>query len=295
MLGSWKGTIRVSLFVTLASFLFFAGQLASAPTKPSTIAVGDRLQLHIAFYDDKGYMLASSDEADLKELEATKANFSRPFAIPSSFNTINYLVKSPDRIERFDNSSSFLLSKELVGKQVGFSTILPMIGQLEGYTDQVIMERIRGPFNITATMPVADFDRLASENASGPVVLDDLLPALIVNRNDTHVTLELLVENGDVLNVRQAGFLAHARRDLGKASFSLFLDAAVGHEFSVEWRCKIGSYVLPAGSYRVDEVDKDTITLAKSPQKLPQMVGASPLLSVRVIGVEKATGLGGEI
>lgn len=253
--------------------------------KPSTaVAEGDSVAVHIRVYDAAARLLFSTAKADKSALEDVAAAFDGPFVVPP------LETDSPSRADalrhaepiRLDNTSSYWLGDQLIGKKPGDRIGAPVVGGFQGYDQTVRLQRLRGPFPISITANASTIDALAQPGEDGRLRLDDLLPIVITARESGRATIALDVADGDRLAIRQADFVATVVREPGADVFSLVLDAEEGDTFTLLKPCKFARYVLPVGSYRVEAVTAEEIVLSQSPTRWPQVIGRPVIMVLEI-------------
>lgn len=247
-------------------------------------AEGDTLLVHVQIYDLQGRLLYSSRVADMPALEEVNRSFDGPFMIPQleedrpmRLNVSHNLRPTP-----LDNTSAIILGDQLVGKPLGHRVALPVLGTFAGQTEQVVLERMRGPFNLTMRATNALLENTTVGEADGHIVFDDLLRARIVERADTWTMFRFDVERGDILSAAQTGFTAEVVDAGSPDQFRLYLHTEPGEEFTLAGGCEFASAVLLPGSYRVTAVDEKTITLDRAPTRWPQLIGRSVVMVVEI-------------
>lgn len=242
--------------------------------RPDVVSEGDKVAVHLRAYDAQARLLFSTSAADKPALETVAEGFGGPFVVPplekdTPSEADATRLSAPVKL---DNTSSFVLGEQLIGKRLGDRFAVPVLGSFEGYTQTVRLERHRGPFPATLTASEGAIDALVQPAADGTLRLDDLLPVRILSREGGNATIALDVADGDELTVRQAGFTATTLREDGSDEFRLRLGAEAGDTFTLSKPCKFARYVLPVGSYRIDAVTDDEIVLARAVTRWPQLI-----------------------
>lgn len=265
--------------------------LAAASQPPASerllTQVGDDVLMHVSFYDNHGRLLLSTRAADRPAMEQVKATFPGLYALP--FNPDDapqrHTLDEGRRPLPLDAQAVVPLGQGLLGKPVGYVTAVPVVGEMQGYNQTTVLERTRGPFNLTLPLSTATLDKLTGGNDS--FALDDLFEARVLERGEHVSRIRLDVHDGQVLPIRNAGFTATVRMDEPGERFFLRLDAEEGHEFALNENCQFARYVLPLGAYRVTAVDEEAITLSSSPTKWPQMIGQDLVMVFEILEIER--------
>lgn len=260
----------------------------AATTSPVVVTDGDRVTVHLRIYDAGARLLFSTAAADTPALERVAASFGSPFVVPpiTEDAPTNVVAKRTADPVRLDNTSSLILGNGLLGRGVGERMVAPVLGSFEGYTETVRLERLRGPFPIHLAANASTIEALGNETADGRVLLDDVLPVRVLGTDGGAASIEILLADGDRLPVRQTEFTATVLRDAGAPEFRLHLDAEPGATFSLLKPCEFARYVLPVGSYRVEEVTADEIVLARSPTRWPQLAGRPVVTVLEILAIQ---------
>lgn len=248
------------------------------------IRSGDTLLVHVQIRDVQGRLLYSTRASDRDELNAVASSFDAPFLVPAldKDRPMRYQVGDGLRPEPLDNTSALLAAEKLLGRTVGAKVAVPVLGEFEGYTEPVKLDRNRGSFNRSWSVETTALAALTSGKDDETVVLDSVLRARVVERGPELSEVVLDVREGEELTVAQTNFTA---RVVGadEDKFSLLLGTRVGHAFSLLKACEFARYVLPIGSYRVTELNETTISLARSPTKWPQLIGRDLVMVLEVV------------
>jgi hypothetical protein len=229
---------------------------------------GDEIEVHARLYDAKSRLLYSSAAADGDELARTKESFVGLFELPLVFkdSPMTYVLENFTRPVALDGNASVPLGRALLGKPVGYVAQFPVAGRFAGFEETLDLDRTRGPFNRTVQVTNSVLRNFTASEDRGPLAS----------------TIRVEVAEGDVLPVKQAGFDARVVVDEAVDRFSLILDAKPGHEFALPRGCKFMSYALPVGTYRVLAVDEDSIRLARSPTRWPQLIDRDLIIVLEI-------------
>lgn len=241
---------------------------------PATTEIHDSIRYHYAFFDRDGRMLFSSRAEDLPEMEQTREEFEGDYTVPH-----HPPGGSPEVMPVRQGSFLGLIGDaridvgtKLLGRAVGDLVEFPVEGHFPGYEETIRLEKRRGPFDLEMNVSTEFLDNVTSHAQGESILIDDLLPATILARTDSAATIRFDVQTGDVLPVRRAGFQAEVIVDQESRQFYLLLDTQEGHKFSLSEKCKISSYVISRGSYRVVAEDMETIQLERSRMPWPQLM-----------------------
>lgn len=280
--------------LTAAALLGFSGGalLFRVPDLPS-IQPADELRVHLAVYGGDGTILYSTKEAHRSALENAKAKGDGPFVLPEKFGPVTLLPgNGTEPLSLL--GGKLPLGSELFGKSVGFTTFVPLLGRVPDYTEPLRLDRIRGPFNLTMLVDEDELENLTTNEHGGAVRIDDLLTANVIERANGVARIRFDLADGQLLEVRRAGFMAEVGLSAASETFDLYLHTSPEHLFTLTQSCRVAKYVLPTGSYVVTEVNETSISLLRSPTKLPQLIGQELGVMIEVVEIVGRARSGGE-
>lgn len=253
----------------------------------AVVAPHDTVRLHVALFDTSGRLLFSTRVADEPTLRAVAADWSGPFFVPE------LAQDSPMRAELGDGFAPSLVSSNitlpigssLFGHGVGHKVVLPVLGRYEGYANDVVLERVRGPFNVTLATRASTLANATTSADGERIVLEGVLPARVVSRDGDAARVRLDLEDGARLPIANTTLVARVALHLGGERLSLVLDAKPGDAFSLSTACAAARTVLAPGSYVVASVDEHEIRLKHSTTRAPQLMQRELVAGLEIVSI----------
>ena len=184
---------------------------------------------------------------------------------------------------------SFILGPEvqdrLIGKQAGDTVVTEYLTAEQlghGWSKQVEMQSMFGPFPLEETVAKADFQRrVHTVNADGTFVLNYKYNATVVQETETTVTFRLNVQDGDVRPVPEIqGFLVSQYENA--THFTERFVAQPGVTFT---RSNSRFLNLEPGTYRLDSINDDRMLLSFSPIRNSELVDQGAFVIVQIVEV----------
>lgn len=262
-------------------------ETVAAEATPRVTRVGDEALLNVRVFDTQRHLLLSTKADDVDRMNATKALLGGEFAFPALVQDAPFLhvVTNGSEPMAYGANASIPVGESLLGKPVGHRAAFPLVGRLPAYNETLVLDRTRGPFNLSMTVSNALLAELAPMEEDGRLVFDDSLVADVVERGEAASRIVFDVKDGEELPIRKAGLKAKVSLDAEAGRFWLRLDAPPDHAFSLNQLCRFSRYVLPPGSYRVAGVDEETLTLHRSPTKWPQLMEKDLLVIIEIADI----------
>ncbi len=287
-----RGVVYLVLgFVVVATMAASGIRERDAGRDDGAAAEGDEIQFHYRLFDGRARLLYSTRADDVPELRRVQEQFDGPFALAATGEDRlqHYRVENEFRPVAFRNGTAVAFGHAFVGARVGDRLAFPVIGQVEGYSEIVTFDRLRGPFDRTMVANRTQLEATATRTADGGYLVANLFPARVLRDEGENVTLAIDAQPGTKFPIEQPQFTGEVVPADGGERFAFRVHTTVGHAFSLFNRCEIGRYVLPTGSYRVTAVDEDSVTLERSRTRNPQLIDRDLLLMVEIVDIVKST------